>query len=103
MKASHRILDARLLRLTQAVVDRVDRDVSLRRLMVDNVSRWSDASLRASWHRLLLLPWGDLRVLLLAENEDGAALRQNAPLGGILPPAERARLMREFADDSRAA
>lgn len=71
--------------------------------MSENVSRWTDELLREQWKRLLLLSWADLRALLLAETEQGAALRQNAPLGGILPPTERTRLMREFSDDPRAA
>ena len=103
MTTTHRTIDARLLRLTQAVVDRIERDASLRQRMVDNVSRWSDEALRDQWNRLLLLSWEELRALLLAKTENGAALRQNAPLGGILPPAERTRIMREFAEDSRAA
>ena len=103
MTTTHRTIDARLLRLTQAVVSCIDRDPSLRQRMVENVSRWSDAAHREQWKKLLLLPWPELRGLLLAETEGSTELRQNAPLGGILPPVERARIMREFADDSRAA
>jgi hypothetical protein len=103
MKATHRTIDARLLRLTQAVVAQIDRDPSLRQRMAGNVSRWSDARLRERWHTLLSLPWPDLRMRLLAETDEGAALRQDAPLGGLLAPAERMRIMREFADDSRVA
>src|SRR5258708_3004548 len=103
MTNSHRTIDARLLCLTHAVVERIDRDVSVGERLAENVSRWSDRSLREEWEKRLLLPWTELRVLLVEESEEGAALRQNAPLGGILPPHERARIMREFADDSRAA
>lgn len=103
MTTTHRTIDARLLRLTQAVVGHIDRDASLRQRMVENVSRWTDEARRKRWEKLLRLPWPDLRALLLAENEHSAALRQDAPLGGMLPPAERARIMRELADDSRAA
>lgn len=103
MTTTHRTIDARLLRLTQAVVIQIDRDASLRQRMAENVARWSDEGLREQWDRLLRLPWPEFRALLLAENEHSAALRQNAPLGGLLPPAERTRIMREFADDSRAA
>lgn len=36
-----------------------------------------------------------------AATEDGAALRQNAPLAGILSPLERGRIMREFSHGVR--
>jgi hypothetical protein len=103
MKTTHRTIDARLLRLTQAVVDCIEQDASLRQHLAENVSRWTDEALRMQWEKLLLLSWHDLKALLLVETDEGAALRQNAPLGGILSPAARARIMREFADDSRAA
>lgn len=103
MNNAHRTIDARLLRLTQAIVARLDRDPALRRRMNENVSRWTDPALRARWEELLALPWVELRERLVAETEEGAALRQNAPMGGMLEPADRVAIMREFADDSRAA
>jgi len=99
----HQHIDARLLRLTESAIRKLDADPALRVRLRENVSRWTAPRLRERWDRLLNLPWPLLRVRLLAKSEAGAALRQDAPLGGILAPTERARIMREFAHDSRAA
>lgn len=100
--ADHTIIDARLLRLTEAVVRRLDANPALRGRLRDNVSRWKNLHLRKQWERRLEAPWISLRSRLLERTQEGAALRQDAPLGGILPAAERTRIMREFAHDPRA-
>jgi hypothetical protein len=99
----HKQIDARLLRLTEAVVLRIDTQPDLRARMRENVSRWSNVRMRAKWAMLLELPWSQLRGRLLEKTEAGAALRQNAPLGGILAATERTRIMQEFTHDARAA
>lgn len=99
---SHQQIDARLLRLTEAAVTRLDAEPALRVRLAENVSRWQSPRLRAQWQRRLALPWPLLRRRLLAPTQEGAALRQDAPLGGVLPATERMRIMREFAHDSAA-
>lgn len=99
----HKRIDARLLRLTESAIQKLDADPALQVRLCENVSRWTEPRLRKRWEQLLKLPWPSLRVRLLAKSERGAALRQDAPLGGILAPEERARIMREFANDVRAA
>ncbi len=99
---THKMIDARLLRLTEAAVKRLDAEPALRARMAESVARWPNPRLREQWQRRLAWPWPVLRVQLLADTEAGAALRQDAPLGGILPAAERARIMREFAHDAAA-
>lgn len=97
----HKHIDARLLRLTEAVVQEVDMQPNLRARMRENVGRWSNARMQTKWAKLLDLPWPQLRGRLLEKTEAGAALRQEAPLGGILATVERARIMREFNRDAR--
>jgi hypothetical protein len=99
----HQVIDARLLGLVKAAIRKIDANPALRRRMEKNLERWSDVRLREEWRELLRQPWPDLRQQLLADTEAGAALRQDAPLGGILTAAERARIMREFAHDASAA
>lgn len=99
----HRIIDARLLRLVAASVAKIEADPALAQLLAGNVSRWANPQLRAQWQSRLQQPWDELRRQLLAETEAGDALRQDAPLAGILSPAERERIMREFAHDARPA
>ncbi|MBM3797797.1 MAG: hypothetical protein FJW31_27945 [Acidobacteria bacterium] len=99
----HKHIDARILRLVEAAVHEIDASPALFERMRGNVSRWSDPVKKRRWERLLDGPWARLREQLLSESETGAALRQDAPLGGILSPAERNRIMRQSADDPRAA
>ncbi len=99
----HKIIDARLLRLVEASVHKIDSDPALLQRLAQNVSRWLNPRLQAEWQRRLQLPWPELRNQLLADTDNGAALRQNAPLGGILPAGERTRIMREFSHDARPA
>lgn len=98
----HGKIDARLLRLVAAVVSRIDREPALFSVLTENVRHWPDERLRREWEEILRLPWPELRAMLLAESDEGAALRQNAPLGGMLAPVIRSRIMREFSHDSRA-
>ena len=97
------MIDARLLRLVEASIQKIDGDSSLRQRLSQNLSRWPNLRLRAKWERQLERPWLELRSHLLAETEAGAALRQEAPLAGILTVAERGRIMREFSHDARPA
>jgi hypothetical protein len=99
---THQMIDARLLRLTEAAAKHLDTQPALRARMAESVARWPNSRLREQWHRRLAWPWPVLRARLLADTEEGAALRQDAPLGGVLPAAERARIMREFAHDAAA-
>ena len=99
----HKAIDARLLELTKASVQKIDANPALRDRLHDNVARWTNARLRTEWQRRLQLPWNELRLQLLADSDDGNALRQNAPLAGILSSAERTRIMREFSRDAHAA
>ncbi len=99
----HQRIDARILRLVEAAVHEIDANPALLERMRGNLSRWSDPAKKRRWEQLLDSPWTSLREQLLADTETGAALRQDAPLGGILGPAARNRIMREFAYDPRAA
>lgn len=99
----HKHIDARLLRLTERAILRIDANPDLLLRMRENIARWSGGRLRAKWGVLLDLPWSQLRGRLLEKTEAGAALRQEAPLGGILTATERSRIMREFTHDARAA
>jgi hypothetical protein len=99
----HELIDARLFRLVEASVQKIDENPALLRKLSDNVDRWTDPRQQKLWRQRLDTPWAVLRARLLAKTEKGAALRQDAPLGGILTPSERLHIMREFAYDPRAA
>lgn len=99
----HQTIDARLLRLVEASVDKIDANPELIQRLIENISRWSNLRQREQWESRLKRPWRELRTQLLAETDAGAALRQDAPLGGILSTDERTQIMREFSHDSRPA
>ena len=99
----HKTIDERLYRLVEAAVRKIDADPALLQKMKENVARWTDSPRQELWRRRLDTDWRLLRVRLLAKTEQGAALRQDAPFGGILTPDERRRIMREFSYDPRAA
>jgi hypothetical protein len=103
MSSYHQLIDDRIFRLVEAAVEKIDANPVLRGQLRENVGRWTNESQRKAWRDYLQRPWTELRGLLLARSEEGARLRQDAPLGGILNPAERRRIFREFAHDPRAA
>lgn len=102
-KCYHKTIDARLLRLVEASIQKIDADPVLCHRLARNVARWPSPRLRKQWQQRLQQPWTQLRTQLLADSDEGAALRQDAPLAGILSPVERARIMREFSHDARPA
>lgn len=99
----HKTIDARLLRLVEASIQKIEANPALRQRMTQNVSRWPNPRQRMQWEQRLQQPWIQLRAQLLADSDEGAALRQDAPLAGILSAVERARIMREFSHDARPA
>jgi hypothetical protein len=99
----HQTIDTRLFRLVEASLQKIEADPTLFQLLPQNVSRWSNPRLREQWQRRLEQPWPQFRAQLLADTYEGAALRQNAPLAGILSPLERGQIMRAFSDDARPA
>lgn len=100
---NHKTIDARLLRLVEASIRKIDANPTLRKRLAQNVSRWPSPRLQKQWQVRLQQPWTKLRTQLLADSDEGAALRQDAPLAGILSPIERTRIMREFSHDARPA
>lgn len=103
--SDHAIIDARLYELIDTSVRKIEAVPSLRARMRENVSRWPDKRLRLKWNLVLDLPWEQLKSRLLERGDAGSALRQEAPLAGILTSAERLAIMRKYSasDDTRAA
>ncbi len=101
----HAIIDARLYELIETSIKKIDADPSLRVRMHENVARWPDERLRLKWNAILDLPWAQLKSRLLESGDAGSALRQEAPLAGILSHSERLAIMRKYSvsDDKRAA
>ena len=50
------------------------------------------------WAQIIAGPWEEIRNVLLDESDEGQRLRQSDPFCGILTPAERWAIYREFRD-----
>jgi len=94
MPLTHATIDDRLHRLVAACVAKIDADASLLHRVRAAAERQPNPRIRAEWEALLALPWPELRARLLEESDRGQSLRQNAPLGGLLSPAERMAIFR---------
>ena len=94
MSVTHATIDERLLRLVARCVVKIDADGRLLERVRAAVQRQPDARIRAEWEVLLAQSWPALRERLLEQSERGESLRQNAPLGGVLTPAERMVIFR---------
>ena len=86
---THQAIDARLLRMVERCVEKIDTDPTLLGRMHCTLARYSDERIRSEWETLLALPWPVLRARLLDPSPEGDRLRQDAPLGGLLTPRER--------------
>jgi hypothetical protein len=91
---SHVDIDRRIRNLVEACVLKIDHDPGLLQRAREQMTRWTNVSMRLEWERLLALPWPDLRTLLLEESERGDRIRQSVPFGGFLGNEERMRILK---------
>jgi hypothetical protein len=107
---NHRLIDERSLAFDRLVAEKLRRDPTLVEKARANVSRWlqttdpRSAADLLEWQRLLDQPLPDLLALLESTDERATRLRQSSPFCGILTPAERLTIIRDFhARESVAA
>jgi hypothetical protein len=100
---THEQMDQRSLALGCAVADKLERQPELLESARRNLERWIAAGgqtpLRAhtEWRDLLdRLPPPALLELLRSDTEEARRLRQSSPFAGLLAPAERWRILREY-------
>ena len=91
---THQEIDARSLRLAQAVVAKIDLNPGLLQRARDWAARQESVGVK-EWLPILEQTWPFVREQLLAQDEEGRRLRQNSPFVGILTPQERWALYRE--------
>jgi hypothetical protein len=96
---THQQIDRRSLEMVRRIVEKIDADPLRRGL--DRAKRvcerWvaqGNVSAR-EWQSILDRPWEEVRLILLAETEEGQRLRQTDPFCGILTPEERWQIYRE--------
>lgn len=105
---THQEIDLRSLALARAIVAKIDSD-DTRRGLTDaraTCARWysENPSLAlAEWLKILQQEWAKVRVVLLAETEDGQRLRQSNPFCGVLTAVERWSIYQRFNSEKKAA
>ena len=106
----HRLIDERSLAFDRLIAAKVRRDPRLLDKAREVLARWLEGEVgrgRAAWlewQSLLDGPLPDILALLESNGERAARLRQSSPFCGILTPAERLAIIREFhARESLAA
>ncbi len=95
----HRLAEERSLALHRLVAARLRSDPRVLDRARETVGRWM-ASGRAphyarAWQQVLEGPLDDVCALLVADTEEGRAMRQATPFAGVVDPRERWRLWAE--------
>lgn len=91
---THQEIDARSLKLAQAVAEKIDADPGLLQRVKDWAGRQESAGVK-EWRPILEQNWPSIREQLLAQDEEGCRLRQSSPFVGVLTPQERWSVYRE--------
>ena len=94
----HREIAARLLEGPVATLALADRN--LRRMMSQHPGA---QALLDEWDRVLRLPVDLIVAVMIDPGSHARDMRQVTPFAGVLTPAERSRVYREFAEQERNA
>lgn len=98
----HRLIDERSLAFDRLIAAKLRPDPALLDKARTNLSRWLETSDNRSvpdlleWQRLLDGPLTEILALLESTDEHATRLRQSSPFCGILTPAERVSIIREY-------
>lgn len=105
---THQGIDQRSLTLTRAVVATIDGDPKRSGLehARDICARWyrdNPTPALAEWLAILKKDWEQIRIVLLAETENGQRMRQSSPFCGVLSVSERWAIYQRFNGEQKAA
>jgi len=98
----HRLIDERSVAFDRLIAAKVRADPALLAKARANLSRWRQTCDDRSapdfleWQRLLDGSPSELLATLESTDEDATRLRQSSPFCGILTPAERLAIIREY-------
>jgi hypothetical protein len=100
---THQEIDRRSLVMVRRIVAKIDADPERRGLEHAKAvcERWVSEGINSAseWLQILQKPWDEVRAILLDESDEGQRLRQTDPFCGILTPAERWQIYREFSHE----
>ena len=106
----HRLIDERSLAFDRLTAAKLKANPALVEKARDNVRRWLASCSEGvrpallEWQAALDGPLEALLALLTSSDERATRLRQSSPFAGVLSPAERNAILREYhRRESRAA
>lgn len=107
---NHRLIDQRSLAFDRLIAAKLRAEPALLDKARSNLTRWLQTSDHRSrpalleWQRLLGGSLAEVLALLESSDERATRLRQSSPFCGLLTPAERVAIIREYqARESVAA
>lgn len=98
----HRLIDERSLAFDRLIAAKLRANPALVTKARANLERWLATCspgvrpVLVEWQRLLDGPAEALFAMLEGSDEHAARLRQSSPFCGIITPAERTRILRDF-------
>jgi hypothetical protein len=99
---AHRLAEERSLAYHRLVAARIASDPTIlaraRRQVQEWLERGTAPYYARQWDRILRGSIDDIRALLVADTEEGRALRQSTPFAGVIDPRERWRIWKETRD-----
>ena len=99
---AHRLAEERSLAYHRLVAARIVADPAIldraRRYVRAWLERGTAPHYARHWDRILRGSIDDIRALLVADTEEGRALRQSTPFAGVIDPRERWRIWKETRD-----
>ena len=98
----HGLIDQRSLAFDRLTAEKVAADPALVERAGATLARWLQTCsprvrpVLLEWQGVLDGPRAELLALLVATDERAVRLRQSSPFAGVLSPAERAVILKEF-------
>jgi hypothetical protein len=105
----HRLIDERSLAFDRLTAAKITADPAIVDRARATVARWLQSSsprvrpVLHEWRAILDGPREELLAALARTDEHAARLRQSSPFAGVLSPAERTAILREFRQRESAA
>lgn len=105
---THQDIDRRSLALAYEIVNKIEKYSLYNEIekAVKRCKRWYKIhKLEAikEWLKILKKPWKEIKILLLAQSENGRRLRQNNPFCGVLTNKERWNIYRKYRENEKRA
>jgi hypothetical protein len=102
---THQHIDRRTLALHRAVAAKIRLEPALMQVALNNIARWEARGFSRAqpylneWKRIIGQGADFALRSMVDPGEQATALRQSSPFAGVLTPAERTAILREWRDE----